>query len=189
MAYLSDEEVKKMNFEYVGSNVKISDKACIYDSSKISIGDNSRIDDLCVISGRVSIGNNCHVTPMCLIAGGEPGVEIRDYCTLAYGVKIFAQSDDYSGESMVNSLIPKQYKNEKLEKVILENHCVLGANCVVMPGVSLAEGTSGGAVTLFRNSTSSWGVYVGSPAQRIKERSKRILKLVKIFEETKNDTI
>lgn len=45
---------------------------------------------------------------MCLIAGGTQGVYLDDYVPLAYGVKIFSQSDDYSGQSMCNSLIDKE---------------------------------------------------------------------------------
>jgi carbonic anhydrase/acetyltransferase-like protein (isoleucine patch superfamily) len=72
----------------------------------------SRIDDFCILSGSIEIGRYVHITPMCLIAGGNSGVKLLDCCTLAYGVKIFAQSDDYSGETMVNSLIDSMYKLE-----------------------------------------------------------------------------
>jgi galactoside O-acetyltransferase len=182
MAYLTKAELIGMGFKYLGDNVKISDKACIYDAENISIGDFSRIDDFCVISGSIDIGKYVHITPMCLIAGGKNGVFIADFCTLAYGVKIFAQSDDYSGSTMTNSLIPQKYKNECISKVTLQKHVILGANSVVLPGVELAEGTSGGAMTLFDKDTSSWGIYVGTPAKRIKERKKDLLGLEKQFQ-------
>lgn len=51
---------------------------------------------------------------MCLVAGGEPGIIMSDFVTLAYGVKVFSQSDDYSGKSLVNSNIPKKFKHENL---------------------------------------------------------------------------
>jgi len=108
MAYLSDKELLSMGFKRLGSNVKISDKAAIYDCHKIEIGDNSRIDDFCIVSGNVVIGRNTHITPQCLVAGGSPGIIIGDFIALAYGVKVFAQSDDYSGKTMVNSTIPKK---------------------------------------------------------------------------------
>ena len=93
--------------------------ASIYNHEQISIGDNSRIDDLCVVSGKVSIGKNVHITPQCLIAGGLKGVEFHDYTTVAYGVKIFTQSDDYLGFTMTNSTIPAKYKNEYKMAVIV----------------------------------------------------------------------
>lgn len=181
MAYLSRVELELMKFKKLGSNVKISDKASIYNADRIEIGDNSRIDDFCVISGKVKIGDFVHITPMCLVAGGEPGIFMADFSTLAYGVKIFSQTDDYSGETLVNSLIPKEYKNEFFASVYVGKHVIVGANSVIFPGVSIAEGCSVGAMTLLNNSTQSWGVYVGSPAKRVKERKKNLLALEKEF--------
>lgn len=181
MAYLTENELLSLNFKYLGDNVKISDKASIYNTDQIEIGDNSRIDDFCIISGKVSIGTYCHITPMCLIAGGEKGVFISDFCTLAYGVKVFSQSDDYSGETMVNSLISKKYKNEQKKLVILERQVIIGAGSIVFPGVTLGEGCSVGAMTLVNKSTEPWGVYVGNPARRVKERKQDLLELEKNF--------
>lgn len=89
MAYYSEQELKMLGFKMIGENVKISSKASIYDAGQIEIGDNSRIDDFCVISGKLKIGCYVHITPMCLVAGGEKGVEIKDFVALAYGVKVF----------------------------------------------------------------------------------------------------
>lgn len=181
MAYLSDEYLKTMGFKYLGKNVKISDKAAIYNCDQIEIGDNSRIDDFCIISGTVKIGEYCHVTPMCLLAGGTPGIILQDFVTLAYGVKVFSQSDDYSGQTMTNSLIPTKYKNEYKATVILEKFSIIGANATIMPGVIVAEGCSIGAMALILKSTTSWGIYVGIPAKRVRERSKEMLNLAKDF--------
>ncbi|WP_351009494.1 acyltransferase [Shewanella sp. S1-58-MNA-CIBAN-0166] len=181
MAYYSSDELKELNFRSLGTDVKISNKASFYDCEKISIGDYSRIDDFCIVSGEVSIGRFVHITPMCLIAGGIPGVIISDFCTLAYGVKIFAQSDDYSGNTMVGSLIPKNFKNETFSSVKMNRQVIVGTNSVVMPGVEIGEGCSFGAMTLINKSTAAWGIYVGSPCKRIKERSKKMLELENVF--------
>lgn len=181
MAYLSVQELKSMGFKSVGKGVKVSDKASIYNPESIELGDFSRVDDFCIISGNVTVGKYVHITPMCLVAGGEPGIFLNDFCTLAYGVKIFAQSDDYSGMTMVNSLIPKKYKKEKHAKVVLERQVIIGANSVVLPGVTIGEGGSFGAMTLVNVSTDPWIIYVGIPARPIKERKKELLMLEKIF--------
>ena len=115
MSYYKQDELKKLGFLRLGKNVKISDRASIYNCNQICIGDNSRIDDFCVISGKIKIGKNVHITPMCLIAGGEKGIVFEDFVTIAYGVKVFSQSDDYSGTTMTNSTIPKKYKDEYKE--------------------------------------------------------------------------
>ena len=101
MAYLTNEELKLMGLKSVGKGVKVSKKASIYNPECLVLGDFSRIDDFCVISGNVYIGRFVHITPMCLIAGGIEGVFLEDFCTLAYGVKVFSQSDDYSGSTKI----------------------------------------------------------------------------------------
>lgn len=173
--------MNELGFKYIGKNVKISDKANIYNCNQIKIGDNSRIDDFCVISGNVQIGRNVHITPMCLVAGGEQGIIFEDFTTIAYGVKIFTQSDDYSGKTMTNSTIPKNYKNEFKAEVIIKKHSIIGAGSIIMPGVILAEGTSVGAMSLILKSTEPWGIYVGSPAKKLKNREKDLLELEKEY--------
>lgn len=190
MAYYTEDQLRKMGFKSFGANVKISVKASIYDFNQIEIGNNSRIDDFCIISGKVKIGSYCHITPQCLIAGGLPGITILDFCTLAYGVRIFSQSDDYSGQSMVNSMVPKKYKNEKMEPVTLGRQTIIGSGSTIFPGVNVAEGCSIGAMTLVVENTKPWGVYAGIPARRIKDRSKALLALEDIFlKDLKNDPI
>lgn len=181
MAYLTQQQLDVLGFKALGENVKVSDKAAIYNPELIAIGDNSRIDDFCIVSGEVNIGRFCHITPMCLVAGGAPGIKLYDFCTLAYGVKIFAQSDDYSGASMVNSLIPRKFKNEFFAAVTLSKHVIIGAGSTVMPGVTIAEGCAVGAMSLVTKTTQSWGIYVGIPAKRIKNRDKNLLTLEKQF--------
>jgi acetyltransferase-like isoleucine patch superfamily enzyme len=190
MAYYTKEELKKLNFKFVGNNVKISDKASIYNHENIEVGDNSRVDDFCMVSGRIIIGKNVHITPGCLIAGGEKGIFFEDFTTVAYGVQIFTQSDDYSGQTMTNSTIPKKYKNEYKKEIVIAKYSIIGARSIIMPGVTLAEGTSVGAMTLVLNSTKPWGIYVGCPAKRVKDRSKDMLKKVEQYiEGSSSDTI
>ena len=181
MSYYTQEQLKELGFKYIGKNVKISDKASIYNYEQIEIGDNSRIDDFCVISGKIKIGRNVHITPMCLVAGGIKGIVFEDFTTIAYGVQVFTQSDDYSGRTMTNSTIPKEYKNEFMEEIILKKYSIVGAGSIIMPGVKLAEGTSIGAMSLVLKSTNPWGIYVGNPAKRLKDRKKNLLELEKQY--------
>lgn len=175
MAFLSNEEVSKIGFKYIGDNVKISDKCSIYDADKISIGDNSRIDDFCLLSGNISIGKNVHIAAFCNLAGGELGISMDDYSGLAYGCHIFSQSDDYSGMSMTNPTIPKIYKKEKSEHIKISKHVIIGTKSIVLPGVEIAEGCSVGAMSMVTKTTLPWGIYFGIPAKRIRERKRKLL--------------
>jgi acetyltransferase-like isoleucine patch superfamily enzyme len=188
LAYYNEKELEKLGFKYLGKEVKISTKAAIYDCENISIGDYSRIDDFCIVSGDLKIGKYCHITPQCLIAAGVAGITIEDFCTFAYGVKIFSQSDDYSGESMTNSLIPKKYKLEKLAKIRIQSQSIIGAGSCILPGVTIGEGTAIGAMSLVLEDTDPWSIYFGIPAVKHRPRSQvaRDLKN-KFLLETSND--
>ena len=186
MGYLSENELKNLGFKKYGKNILISNKASIYNPELIEIGNNVRIDDFCLLSGKIKISSYIHITPYVLLAGGTEGIIIKDYCTFAYGVKVFSQTDDYSGGSMVNSLIPKKYKMETKKKITINKHCIFGANSIIFPGINVAEGTSLGAGAILKQNTEPWSIYVGIPAYKKKQKSKTILELEKKFN---NDTI
>ena len=166
-----------MGFRRLGKNVRISDRAAIHNPDQIEIGDNSRIDDFCVVSGRVSLGRNVHVAVFCNIAGGEPGVFMADFAGLAYGVHVFSQSDDYTGRTMTNPTVPRQFKDETRAAVHIERHVIVGANSIILPGVTLAEGCAIGAMSMVTHSTQPWSVYFGIPARRLKARGQDLLAL------------
>lgn len=181
MAYYTYDQLKQLGFKDIGKNVKISDKASIYNYDQIEIGDNSRIDDFCVVSGKIKIGRNVHIAPFCLVAGGDKGIVFEDFTGLAYQVQVFTQSDDYSGRTMTNPTIPAEYKNETKKEVIIRKHSIVGAGSIIMPGVVLAVGTSVGALSLVRKSTEEWGIYLGNPATKIMSRKKDLLELEKKY--------
>ncbi|MEP8639592.1 acyltransferase [Enterobacter kobei] len=181
MAYLSRAELVAMGFKSVGERVLISDKASFYNLNLIEIGDDSRIDDFCLISGRVAIGKHVHIAAYCNVAGGVEGVFFEDFSGLAYGCHVFSQSDDYTGRTMTNPTIPKKYKNETARKVTIGRHVIVGTGSLVFPGVCIAEGCSVGAMTMVTKSTQPWGCYFGVPAKRIKARKQDILMLEKEF--------
>jgi acetyltransferase-like isoleucine patch superfamily enzyme len=177
MAYLADKEARSMGFRYLGNNVKISDKASIYSPGKISIGDNSRIDDFCVLSEEITIGRNVHIAVFCNVAGGSQGVTFDDFSGLAYGVNVFSQSDDYSGRTLTNPTVPEEFKDIGRGPVLLGRHVIIGAGSIVFPGVTVADGCAVGAMSLVNRSTQEWGIYSGIPAKRIKDRSRELLDL------------
>jgi len=177
MAYKTHKQLLEMGFKHLGHNIRISEKASIYSANQIEIGDNARIDDFCVISGKVTLGRNVHIAPMCLVAGGEKGIVLSDFSGLAYHVQVFTQSDDYTGLTLTNPTVPAKYKKEKKLAIYIGRHVIVGAGSIIFPGVNIADGCSVGAMSLVNRSTEPWGVYVGNPAKRVKERKQNLLDL------------
>jgi acetyltransferase-like isoleucine patch superfamily enzyme len=187
MPFLTVQQIDAMAFKSVGRNVRISDKASIYNAACIDIGDDSRIDDFCVLSGRITLGRNVHVAVFCNLAGGSEGIVMDDFSGLAYGCHVFTQSDDYSGRSMTNPTVPAQYKVETKKPVYIGRHCIVGTSSLIFPGVRLAEGTSVGAMSMVTKSTEEWSVYFGIPAKRLKERQRDLLKLEREYLDEQRD--
>lgn len=181
MAFLTQDSLKKLGFRSLGRDVKISDRAAIHDADQIEIGDFSRVDDFCVLSGRLILGRNVHVAVFCNLAGGEPGISIGDFSGLAYGCHLFSQSDDYTGATMTNPTVPKQYKMERKEPVNIGRHCILGTGTIVFAGVTLPDGVSSGASTVFTKSAQAWTIYTGSPARLLRRRKNDLLALEKEY--------
>ena len=187
--FLTTEQIAQLGFNFVGENVKISKDANFYGSNYISVGSNSRIDDFCILSaseeGSIVLGNHVHIGAGVYLYGGA-GIRIDDYSGLSAGVKIFSTSDDYSGEFMTNPTILKEFLNVQKGKVVIEKHVVVGTGAVVFPGVVISEGAAVGALSIVNKSLDSWGMFVGQPARKLKDRSKNILKLEEKFLESKN---
>jgi len=190
MAYLNQHQLLNFGFKSVGKNVRISERASIYNPELIEIGDNTRIDDFCVLSGNIKFGRFIHVAPLCLLAGGEKGIMMDDFSGLAYHVQLFTQSDDYSGLTMTNPTVPDKYKLEAKKAIRIGRHVIIGAGSMVFPGVDIKDGCSVGAMSLVNKSTEPWGVYLGNPARRLKDRKKDLLELEKkLLLEIANDSL
>lgn len=175
MAFYSREELEKIGFKKLGNNVKISTKASIYRPHEIEIGDYSRVDDFCLLSGKIIIGRNVHLAAYSNVSAGKHSVIFEDFSGLAYGCHVFTGSDDYSGETLTNPTVPLEFKGLSEADVILGRHVIVGTNSIIFPGVIIAEGCSIGAFTMVTKSTESWGIYFGIPAKRVKERKKDLL--------------
>jgi acetyltransferase-like isoleucine patch superfamily enzyme len=170
-----------MGFKNLGENVLISTRVSLYRINLISVGDNSRIDDFCVLSGDIDIGKNVHITTHCAITSTREPIVISDYVVIALGTYIFSSVDDFSGHSLTNPTIPLEFRKVTHGKVVLEKHVIIGANSVVFPGVTISEGCAIGSMSLINKTTKPWGIYVGIPAKRIKDRKRDLLKTEKIF--------
>jgi acetyltransferase-like isoleucine patch superfamily enzyme len=176
-SYYRREELAEMGFRSLGQDVKISRTARLYSPASIAIGDHSMVDDFCVLMGQLDIGRNVHIAHGCRVMAGRDGIRMQDFCGLAFGVTIFAQSDDYSGATLTNPTVPKAMRDIRRGAVEIGRHVIVGAHAMVFPGVILGEGGAIGAGSVVKRSTEPWSIYAGSPARRVRERLRDLLAL------------
>lgn len=179
-SFLSDKEIDRIGFKAVGKNAMISRKASIYSPENIEIGDNTRIDDFCILSGKIFIGRNIHIAPYSGLFGGIKGIRVDDFANISSRVCIYALSDNFVGESLTNPTIPDEFKKVEYSPVIIEKHVIIGTGSTILPGVILKEGTAVGSMSLVKNSTEAWGIYAGVPAKLVKHRESKIIKELEI---------
>jgi dTDP-4-amino-4,6-dideoxy-D-glucose acyltransferase len=178
---LTEAEVERIGFASVGRDVRISPDARFYGAARIRIGNHVRIDDFSVLSagdGGINIGDFVHIAVYCSIIG-RANVTLENFCNLSSRVSIYASNDDYSGATLTNPTVPEEYKRVTHEPVHLSKHVIVGSGSIILPGVTLAEGVAVGALSVIRRDCEAFGVYVGNPAKKIKDRRRDLLKLEK----------
>jgi len=180
--YYTENELNDAGFKSIGKNVSIAKNCTIVGLSNISIGDNVRIDGYSSIiaagSGYLTLGSFIHISSYCALFASN-GIVMNDFSGLSQGVRIYSATDDYSGKYLTNATVPEKYTDVKKGEVELKKHVIIGSGSVILPRLTIGEGASVGALSLVTKSLDSWGVYFGSPAKRLKTRSRDLLDLEK----------
>lgn len=185
-SFYSERELAELGLKSYGKDVLISRKVSIYSASGITIGNNVRIDDFCVLSGNIILGNYIHIAVYSALFGGQAGIEMKDFSTLSSRCAVYAKSDDYSGNTLTNPTVPEKYCGVIEERVTVGKHVIVGAGTTILPGVEIGDGCAVGSMSLVNKSLEQWGIYAGIPCKFIKPRSRKLLELEARFLEEKN---
>jgi galactoside O-acetyltransferase len=169
-------------FELMGDNVRNKLKKCgqgvrIHPLTKIckpeviELGDFCRIRDFVFIWGGlgVRVGKYSDLQPHVAIWGGGETI-IGDYVSVAVGsVLLSAVYSHKEGLRMVDGL-PEGHTKALLGKLVIENDVYIGANCTIMPDLTVGEGAVIGAHSFVNKDVQPWSINVGSPCRKIGER-------------------
>lgn len=179
MAYLDKNQLKAMGFKRLGSDVKISDKASIYNPSQISIGSHVRIDDFAILSAGsdgIILGDYVHIACFCGLMGAAE-IRMDDFSGLSSRVFIYSSSDDYSGAALTNPTVPEKYTNVVSAPVHLHKHVIIGTCATILPGVSIGIGSAIGAYALVGKHIPERVIATGQPCRVVKARKIDLFKL------------
>lgn len=160
-----------IGFARRGREVQIWPTAKIVGAERIHLGNRIIIDDfVLIIAGpRLVIGDFVHIGSHTSIVGGSD-FEIGDFAGLSGGVRIYTGNEDYSGGSLTNPTVPLEFRQVTRAPVRIARHAIVGANAVVLPGVTIGEGAVVGAGSLVTRDCAPWSVNMGVPAKVIGRR-------------------
>ncbi|MBS1486268.1 MAG: acyltransferase [Bacteroidetes bacterium] len=165
-----------------GLDVFISANVEIRRPHLVSVGRHVAIDSGFYLTTRATIGDFVHLGPYITAIGGEKSSIIVDhFVTIAAGTRLIAGSDSFLGEGFTSVTVPQQYRDEvKFSTITIKCFAGIGTNVVIMPGITIAEGSVVGACALVTKDTKPWTIYAGVPAKPIKMRkSEKMLTFAK----------
>lgn len=177
-SFYSQKELLSLGFASLGDNVKLSRKTSIYCAENISIGNNVRIDDFCILSGKIEIGSNIHISAYVALYGSG-GIILEDYTGISPRSTIYSAMDDFSGDYLIGPIHPMEFTNVQKGTVIIKKYSQIGTHSVIFPNVIIGEGCVIGAMTLVNRSLDEWSMYIGQPARYLKKRNKELLRYIR----------
>lgn len=175
--YLTSQSLRDMPFKSLGHDVMIHERVTLVNIENISIGSHVRIDPdvILLATGPLTIGCYTHIATGVYIAA-KAGFEMKNFANIAHGARIYTINDDYSGEYLMGPTIPAEFLSLSPGAVLMQEHVSIGAGAIVLPGVTLAEGSVLGALSMIGKSTEPWMIYGGVPARPLKQRRRDVIK-------------
>jgi len=122
---------------------------------------------------QISIGNRVVIRPGTMLHGEtetlRESILIEDDVLIGSGVHIYVENHRFDNPSLP---IIDQGHAQAL-KVVLKKGCWIGANVIILPGVTVGENAVIGAGSIVTKSIPDLAVAVGNPARVIKSIKKR----------------
>src|SRR4030042_7062227 len=131
----------------IGEGTRIFDQVNLFGCK---VGKNSKIDAFVYIEEGVTIGDNCKIRPFVFIPSG---VTIEDNVFIGPNV------------TFTNDIYPKAQGDWVLTPTVVKKGASIGANSVILPGVTIGEDALIGAGSVVTKSVPSKTVVVGNPAR------------------------
>jgi galactoside O-acetyltransferase len=169
----SRDELLRLGLAEVGEQVRVHRSVLLFGCENIHIGSNVRIDAFSLLSAGaegISIGNNVHLAAGCYLFGTGGRIVFEDFAALSSRGSLYTGTDDYREGYLTGPTVPDAFRKVMTGPVVFRKHALVGASCVILPGVELGEGCSVGAMSLVRRDVASHAIVAGNPLRRIGTR-------------------
>lgn len=159
----------RFRFKKCGPGLRLTLSTSITSLGSISIGKNfSAMGRLSLYAnnGEILIGNNCDVNTNVQIGAGYGRIKIGDHVMI--GPNVVLRS---SNHGMVKGAGPMKSQPVSFGEIVIEDDVWIGANAVVLSGVTIAHGSVIAAGCVVSQSTEPYSIIAGIPGRKISERT------------------
>lgn len=163
-------EIKGVKKISLGKGVVLEKYSRLYangENASIEIGDYTTIYPYVLLKangGKIKIGNCCSINDYAVMYG-LGGVSIGDDVHISAHTVIIASEHNY--ENLGTPLFSKEMKGKG---ITIEKSVWIGANAVILDGVTIGTGSVIGAGAVVTENIPAYSIAVGVPAQVIKKR-------------------
>ena len=126
------------------------------------IGKNNFVHLGCNFYGKIKIGNNCVIGRKVILKGG--------IIVIGNNVSITAETYIQTGSHFLDDENFKSFETE----VNIKDRVWIGLRSIILPGVTLGEGSVLGAGSVLTKNIPDFKVFAGVPAKFIKDRNRNI---------------
>jgi acetyltransferase-like isoleucine patch superfamily enzyme len=136
---------------------------------KVVVGDNCEICNFVLLKDGTRLGNNCYVDSYVLSSGNctlGNNVVMRYRTVMARNVIV---EDHVFFTAGVKTIFLDHKRQATPRPLIIRKGCYFGDNCIIMGGITVAERCIIGAGSFVNKDTDPDGVYVGTPARRLRD--------------------
>lgn len=166
--YLKGKIYRIYRWGYFGKYIYVGKKVYIHFKKTKYIGDHADLRDFCQIQGKgiVEIGCNSGIGEFGIIRSSNH-VHIGN--NVLIGPRVFITDSDHGFESRCT---PIYLQDIKSDKVIIEDDVWIGANVIILKGISVGTGAIIGAGSVVTKNVPKYSVVAGNPAKIIRERKR-----------------
>jgi len=182
-----------MLFSKVGKGVVFGRGITLRHPKKIVIGDNTFIDDNVVLDAKgeqnrgIAIGSHAYIGRNTILSCKEGSIILDDYCNISANCHLLSETEIRLGKycflagqcylvaggnhSFEDTTVPIMFQPSYSKGGITVGEDVwLGAGVIVLDGADIGRGTVVGAGSVVTDVLPEYGIAVGTPAKRTKDR-------------------
>ena len=174
--FYSVNELKKLGFSDVGTNVRISRLCSLYSVSG-SIGSGTRIDDYTILKGKFKIGRKAHICSHCSLSAVGGFIEIGDLSGIGVNNIFYTISDDMLQAGLCGPLVDPKSVKHKTGGIKINRGVALGGRVTVMPGTVVGEFSAFGVSAVLSGEYAPASIYMNFKGRLKKIGARDHLKL------------